>query len=304
MTLSKTIISMFLSLLVCVSNVYSKSSYDDIQLLINQGEYEKALLLTEEKLSVTKSDIKLQFMKGLTLTRLDQYHDAEEVFIQITVANPELPEPFNNLAVVYAAQGKYAEAEEALKNAINTHPSYATAHENLGDIYAKMASHAYNQALELDIRNTAAQEKLSLVKELIFSSTESEKKVIPLVKKINLEEDITLSKKAVEKIIKKWANSWTVQDVDSYLEYYGQEFTPPNRMSRNEWEQDRRRRITRPNYINVTLTDIKIKPYKKGYVEITLTQTYHSDIYSDRVKKQILMQKVSNKWLITQERVR
>ena len=304
MTLSKTIISMFLSLLVCISNVYSKSSYDDIQLLINQGEYEKALLLTEKKLSVTKSDIKLQFMKGLVLTRLDQYHDAEEVFIQITVANPELPEPFNNLAVVYAAQGKYAEAEEALKNAINTHPSYATAHENLGDIYAKMASHAYNQALELDIRNTAAQEKLSLVKELIFSSTESEKKVIPSVKKINLEEDITLSEKAVEKIIKKWANSWTVQDVDSYLEYYGQEFTPPNRMSRNEWEQDRRRRITRPNYINVTLTDIKIKPYKKGYVEITLTQTYHSDIYSDRVKKQILMQKVSNKWLITQERVR
>ena len=304
MTLSKTIISMFLSLLVCISNVYSKSSYDDIQLLINQGEYEKALLLTEKKLSVTKSDIKLQFMKGLVLTRLDQYHDAEEVFIQITVANPELPEPFNNLAVVYAAQGKYAEAEEALKNAINTHPSYATAHENLGDIYAKMASHAYNQALELDIRNTAAQEKLSLVKELIFSSTESEKKVIPSVKKINLEEDITLSEKAVEKIIKKWANSWTVQDVDSYLEYYGQEFIPPNRMSRDEWEQDRRRRITRPNYINVTLADIKIKPYKKGYVEVTLTQTYHSDIYSDRVKKQILMQKVSNKWLITQERVR
>ena len=304
MTLSKTIISMFLSLLVCVSNVYSKSSYDDIQLLINQGEYEKALLLTEKKLSVTKSDIKLQFMKGLVLTRLDQYHDAEEVFIQITVANPELPEPFNNLAVVYAAQGKYAEAEEALKNAINTHPSYATAHENLGDIYAKMASHAYNQALELDIRNTAAQEKLSLVKELIFSSTESEKKVIPSVKKINLEEDITLSEKAVEKIIKKWANSWTVQDVDSYLEYYGQEFIPPNRMRRDEWEQDRRRRITRPNYINVTLADIKIKPYKKGYVEVTLTQTYHSDIYSDRVKKQILMQKVSNKWLITQERVR
>ena len=62
MTLSKTIISMFLSLLVCVSNVYSKSSYDDIQLLINQGEYEKALLLTEETLSVTKSDIKLQFL--------------------------------------------------------------------------------------------------------------------------------------------------------------------------------------------------------------------------------------------------
>ncbi len=304
MTLSKTIISIFLSLLVCISNVYSKNSYSDIQLLINQGEYEKALALTEKQLSVIKSDIKLQFMKGLILTRLDRFHDAEEAFIQITLGNPELPEPFNNLAVVYAAQGKYTEAEEALKNAINTHPSYATAHENLGDIYAKMASHAYNQALELDVRNTTAREKLSLVKELMISSPESEKTVFPSVKKTNFEEDITLSKKIVEKIIKKWANAWTAQDVDSYLEYYGQEFTPPKKMSRKDWEQDRRRRITRPNYIKVTLTDIEIDSYEKDYAEITLTQTYHSDIYSDKVKKEILMRKVSDTWLITQERVR
>ncbi len=304
MTLSKTIISIFLSLLVCVSNVYSKSSYGDIQLLINQAEYEKALALTEKQLSVIKSYIKLQFMKGLILTRLDRYHDAEEAFIQITLDNPELPEPFNNLAVVYAAQGKYAEAEEALKNAINTHPSYATAHENLGDIYAKMASHAYNQALELDVRNTTAREKLSLVKELMISSPESEETVLPPVKKTNFEEDITLSKKTVEKIIKKWAEAWTVQDVDSYLEYYGQEFTPPKKMSRKDWEQDRRRRITRPNYIKVTLKDIEIDSYEKDYAEITFTQIYHSDIYSDKVKKEILMRKVSDTWLITQERVR
>jgi len=117
-------------------------------------------------------------MKGLVLTRLDRYRDAEKVFIQLTADNPELPEPFNNLAVVYAAQGKYTEAEEALKNAINTHPSYATAHENLGDIYAKMASRAYNQALELDTSNKAAREKLSLVNELISAPPGPEKTVV------------------------------------------------------------------------------------------------------------------------------
>jgi hypothetical protein len=54
--------------------------------------------------------------------------------------------------------------------AISTHPSYATAHENLGDIYAKMASQAYDKALQLDKGNVTAQTKLSLVKELFSAS--------------------------------------------------------------------------------------------------------------------------------------
>ena len=47
--------------------------------------------------------------------------------------------------------------------------SYATAYENLGDIYAKMASQAYDKALQLDKGNAAAQTKLELIKDL-FSS--------------------------------------------------------------------------------------------------------------------------------------
>jgi tetratricopeptide (TPR) repeat protein len=168
----KTIISILLASIFCFSSVIAQTSYGDIQLLINEGQHKEALKLTDEQLSRNASDIKLQFMKGLILTRLDRYGDAENVFIQLTKENPELPEPFNNLAVVYAAQGKYVEAAEALKSAINTHPSYATAHENLGDIYAKMASRAYNQALELDTSNNTAREKLSLVNELVSAPTE------------------------------------------------------------------------------------------------------------------------------------
>jgi tetratricopeptide (TPR) repeat protein len=173
MIFKKTINAISLGLLFCFSNSFAQTSYGDIQLLINDGQYKKALKITEEQLSRSSSDIKLQFMKGLILTRMDRYSDAENVFIALTKNNPELPEPYNNLAVVYAAQGKYSEAAEALKSAINTHPSYATAHENLGDIYAKLASRAYNQALELDTSNTAAREKLLLVNELVSSPSES-----------------------------------------------------------------------------------------------------------------------------------
>ncbi len=55
--------------------------------------------------------------------------------------------------------------------AIRTHPSYATAHENLGDIYAKMASQAYDRALQLDRSNTATQTKLAMIQDLFASET-------------------------------------------------------------------------------------------------------------------------------------
>src|SRR5207302_1626194 len=55
----------------------------------------------------------------------------------------------------------------SLEQSIRTHPTYATAYENLGDVYAKLASQAYGKALQLDASNTAAQNKLSLVRELV-----------------------------------------------------------------------------------------------------------------------------------------
>ncbi len=59
------------------------------------------------------------------------------MFTKLSEDYPELPEPYNNLAVLYAQQKQYDKARTALEMAIRTHPSYAIAYENLGDIYAK-----------------------------------------------------------------------------------------------------------------------------------------------------------------------
>ena len=50
--------------------------------------------------------------------------------------------------------------------AIRTNPGYATAQENLGDVYARLASQAYNKALQLDPGNTAVQPKLALIRDV------------------------------------------------------------------------------------------------------------------------------------------
>src|SRR5436190_13296039 len=110
-----------------------------------------------------------RFLKGILLAEMKRAPEAIQVFTGLTEDFPELPEPYNNLAVLYASQGNYDKAKAALELAIHTHPSYATAHENLGDVYAQLASRAYDRALQLDKNNTAAQVKLAMVKDL-FSS--------------------------------------------------------------------------------------------------------------------------------------
>jgi tetratricopeptide (TPR) repeat protein len=96
---------------------------------------------------------------------MGQPTEAMAVFSALSEDYPELPEPYNNLAVVYAQQKQYEKARTALEMAIRTDPGYALARENLGDVYARLASQAYDQALQLDPSNKVTQSKLSRLRE-------------------------------------------------------------------------------------------------------------------------------------------
>ena len=141
----------------------------EAQRLYSQGKVQPALEKIDGFLKALPRDPQGRFLKGLLLTEQKRLPEAIQVFTGLTEDFPELPEPYNNLAVLYASQGNYDKAKSALELAIHTHPSYATAHENLGDIYAQLASRAYDRALVLDKNNATAQVKLAMVKDL-FSS--------------------------------------------------------------------------------------------------------------------------------------
>src|SRR2546423_3000472 len=141
----------------------------EAQKLYGQGKVAPALEKIDLYLKANPREPQGRFLRGLLLTEQRRVPEAIQVFTGLTEDFPELPEPYNNLAVLYASQGNYDKAKSALELAIHTHPSYATAHENLGDIYAQLASRAYDRALQLDKNNTTAQVKLAMVKDL-FSS--------------------------------------------------------------------------------------------------------------------------------------
>jgi tetratricopeptide (TPR) repeat protein len=143
---------------------------EEVSRLYKQGSLSKALEQADAYLASHPRDAQMRFQKGLILTEQNRTADAIRIFSSLSEDYPELPEPYNNLAVLYASQGNYDKAKTALEMAIRTHPSYSTAHVNLGDIYAKMASQAYGKALQIDKGNTTAQTKLAMIKDLFSSS--------------------------------------------------------------------------------------------------------------------------------------
>src|SRR5512134_788277 len=120
---------------------------------LRAGNPAGALAAVDRYLAAKPQDADARFLRGVILTELARPDEAFDVFLRLTQDFPELPEPYNNLAVLYAARGEYERARASLEMAIRAKPDYATAYENLGDVHARLSSQAYEKAAQLDARN-------------------------------------------------------------------------------------------------------------------------------------------------------
>lgn len=157
--------------LLTVAAVFASSAahadvYGDVNALLRAGKLGEAQSKAEAFLETNPRDPQMRFLKGVIQRTAGKQADAITTFTKLTEDYPELPEPYNNLAVLYAGQSQFDKARAALEMAIRTNPSYSTAHENLGDVYARLASQAYNKALQLDGASAEVTPKLALIREL------------------------------------------------------------------------------------------------------------------------------------------
>ncbi|MBG6070586.1 MULTISPECIES: tetratricopeptide repeat protein [unclassified Polaromonas] len=141
--------------------------YTDVNQLISAGQFPQALASADRYLAAKPRDPQMRFLKGVIQSGSAQTAEAMETFAQLNRDFPELPEPYNNLAVLYAGLGQFNKARESLDMAIRLNPRYAVAHENMGDVYARLASQSYSRALQLNAANAALPPKLALVNQLL-----------------------------------------------------------------------------------------------------------------------------------------
>lgn len=327
-------------LLTSVPAAAQRDALQEASQLFKQGQYERALERVEAHLKANPRDARGRFLKGLIFAEQRKPNEAIKVFTELTQDFPELPEPYNNLAVLYASQGQYEKARSALEMAIRTHPSYATAHENLGDIYAKMASHAYDKALQLDKANAPLQTKLSLIKDIFVGSARPpkpegakadaakvavaapvQKPPAPVPQSQSAAPAPAAAKPAAAKpqakpaakpssnpeevlsAVNLWAKAWSENNVGGYLAHYSTDFRTPNGEARSDWEAQRKARIAKPRKIQVDVESPKVVFNDSGRVTVTFRQLYRSDALSVSSNKTLVMVKSGDRWLIQSEKV-
>jgi tetratricopeptide (TPR) repeat protein len=329
--------------LVLAAAAVQADELQDINRMMRQGQLPQSLERIDKFLAGKPRDAQGRFLKGLILTEMNRPAEAIQVFAKLAEDYPELPEPYNNLAVLYASQGQYEKARIALESSIRTHPSYATAHENLGDIYAKLASQAYDKALQLDSSNTGAKTKLAMIGELIGGGVRTARaparpepvkaaETAPAKAADTGKASAAASAakpgaepkaaepKAVEpaakaaagpgaetdeliKTVRAWAGAWAKKDVAAYLAYYAKDFKTPKGEARGDWENARKQRISAPKKIEVGIESPKVSISGDNAASVSFRQIYRSDVIKTSGTKTLVMVKTNGKWLIREERV-
>lgn len=294
---------------------------EETQSLISQGDLDGALKRIDRFLASSPQDAEGRFTRALILVKQNKTNDAIKAFTDLTRDYPQIPEPYNNLAVLYAQAGDYEKARDALEAALATNPSYATAHENLGDIYAALAGAAYNRALALDGSNQATRYKLSLLSGInagpgaVKAAAAAAPAAAPAVAAAPAPAPAAAAPApaaatpaavhdAVVKALDGWALAWSNRNVDGYLAAYSPEFKPDGGLGFAEWQAQRRVRIGKAKSIAVAVIDPDVQTIDANRVRVSFTQDYQSDTISDKVVKVVELTQSNGSWKITRESIR
>ena len=301
--------------------------YSDVAQLTRDGKFSEALNRADRFLSNKPRDAQMRLLKGVAQRDAGKTADAISTFTRLTEEFPELPEPYNNLGVLYADQNQLDKARAAFEAALRTHASYATAHENLGDVYAKLSSTAYSKALQIEGANAAVTPKLTLSRQLAGPGQTKIVTVAPSAPVVPLAPPApvaTAREAAVptkpepapapakptkdaatrdaEAAVQNWVAAWSDKDLKAYFNAYGKDFDPAGGASRSAWEAERRSRIEGKSKISVRLEGLQVV-VNGNKATAKFRQDYRANGIAISSRKTLDLVKVGNNWKIVREAV-
>jgi len=163
--------SLHCTLITCLLVLFSANCradvYGDVGRLVNAQEWTKARTQAEEHLKTQPTDPQMRLLLSRIQDGQGQTDDALNTLKALTQSFPELPEPHNNLAALFARQNRYPEALASLQAAVRARPDYAIALENLGDVYVSLAMEAYGNALKVMPSQTSLNRKRTAAQQLL-----------------------------------------------------------------------------------------------------------------------------------------
>lgn len=350
------------------------NDYDDVDRLTQARRFDEAMGRAEKFLKDKPRDPQMRFLKGVIQLDSGKRSEAIATFTQLTQDTPELPEPYNNLAVIYASQSQFDKARVALEGAVRANPGYAAAHENLGDVYARLASQAYGQAQRLDPSNAALPSKQAVIRTLFSPTAAGQKTGLAAAPAPALAPQRTPARAAapapeapapaapasllastpapapaaapapapasgtaskpptraqaaailaaakapaasaaapaaptsnasadVEKAVRAWATTWSAQDMTGHLAAYAADFTPAAGQTRQDWEEERRARITGRSNVSLGIDNLSVV-VEGNTAMVKFKQSYRADNLNVSSRRTLEMVRGSTgQWQIRKE---
>lgn len=298
-----------------------------IEKWLQAGQYQAALTQLDSLLAQDRQNPRYLFASARALAGSGQLDKAVEHYQSLVKRYPDLPEPYNNLAVIYVQQGKHTEAQSILNRAMATHPGYDRVYKNLTALNTAKARDAYAKALQMpsggQVKDLLVARHLSLpdrqipsvqAAPLVTNTAKPAVKPVLVYQASRPQADkntVAAGKKppppsraeveAVKAVLQAWAVAWSTKSVDEYLHFYSDDYAPGG-MTHQDWVAQRRARIARPRWIRVKLQNLQVMAAGPQALRVRLEQEYAADNYRDVSRKEFVLQNMAGQWRIIQER--
>lgn len=178
-----------------VSNVYAES----LEQLVDSRP-SVALKLLRQQLETDPTDVKALFLQARVMENLGRKDQATSLYLQLIEREPQSPEPYVNLAALYASDGQIDKAKDTLNDGAQAHPGFASLFANLRQINGALAARAYKQALNKDVSKPSVS--LSKVAQLSLPQREVVVKEVPVevVKEVVKEVPVEVVKEVIKEV--------------------------------------------------------------------------------------------------------
>ena len=293
----------------------------EVQKLIERRDFRQALVKVNQHLALRPDSIDGRFLKGVVLAESNEPQQAIEIFTQLTKDAPQMLEAYNNLGVLQARQQEYDKARATLEVALKVDPTLSAVAGNLRNTYGRLAKQAYDKALGQEGAVPSSGKNLVLLSQLRAPSPAPEKAPeVPASKpsavappppaavtaavtaSVPARPAVSSREKEVSKAVDAWAEAWMSKDMNAYLAAYASDFKVPGKLSRKEWERERRKRITsKKDRIQLSLEKLDID-VQDDVATARFLQRYKAGSFAESTRKTLTLTRQGGRWRIQSER--
>lgn len=306
-------------LFVLLLSVFNSAfaSLDLLKSHLDNKQYRHAIKIGEALKKQNPNSASVLFYSALAYQNDQQLELAKADYLKAIQLKPNLPELYNNLASIYVIEKDYTKAAETLTTAINSQPNIATAYANLSQIYRHLASQAYQEVLNEEIRSKKTNKP---IKTQLLTQIDLNETIAPIInfdkpktRVVKVPKAMASSKQqqdakptsqnlnlaSPKEVIINWAKAWKTKQFNAYIQSYTVGYAPKN-LNHQQWLKQREKRIKRPGSIKVTVNNFDIK-FNNNKAYVNFDQSYQSATYQDKVRKRMHLMLVNKHWRITSE---